>query len=212
LIANLSLTVPRRPDDLTDGGHIENLGVYELLRQGHHRGRCRGGRADEFLGADDAAALRTERPRYHHRSAVGTDPGTDARIDEPQFRQGRGAGAIGRAGKPNRDFPHVAIGSIDYGAGEKGHFVCIKSSLTGQKNDYVRDHARRHDSFPHETTGDQFFSEDQFEVYRALGFHMAHGFLSGQCKVVTGPRTGPSSVKFAAGGGLDRCRTALGLL
>jgi len=33
LIANLSLTVPRRPDDLTDGGHIENLGVYELLRR-----------------------------------------------------------------------------------------------------------------------------------------------------------------------------------
>jgi hypothetical protein len=29
---------------------------------------------------------------------------------------------------------------------------------------------------------------------------MAHGFLSGQCKVVTGPGTGPSSVKFAAGG------------
>ncbi|HEV8435710.1 MAG TPA: hypothetical protein VGR95_20030, partial [Thermoanaerobaculia bacterium] len=26
-----------------------------------------------------------------------------------------------------------------------------------------------HDSFPHETTADQFFSESQFESYRALG-------------------------------------------
>lgn len=25
--------MPRRPDDLTDGGHSENLGVYELLRR-----------------------------------------------------------------------------------------------------------------------------------------------------------------------------------
>ena len=32
--------------------------------------------------------------------------------------------------------------------------------------------------FPHESTGDQFFSEEQFEVYRALGFHIAHGFCS----------------------------------
>jgi hypothetical protein len=56
--------------------------------------------------------------------------------------------------------------------------VYIKSSLTGDENDYIRDYARRNDTFPHETTGDQFFSEEQFEVYRALGFHMSHGFLT----------------------------------
>jgi hypothetical protein len=76
-----------------------------------------------------------------------------------------------------RTGPHAAIGTIDYGDNEKGYIVYIKSSLSGDENDYIRDYARRYDRFPHETTGDQFFSEEQFEVYRALGFHMAHGLL-----------------------------------
>ena len=31
----------------------------------------------------------------------------------------------------------------------------------------------RHPSFPHQTTMDQFFDEDQFEACRALGNHVA---------------------------------------
>jgi hypothetical protein len=73
--------------------------------------------------------------------------------------------------------PHVAVGCIDYGAGKSGWLVYVKSSLSGDENDYIRDYARRFPRFPHETTGDQFFSEEQFEVYRALGFHAMYGFL-----------------------------------
>jgi hypothetical protein len=47
----------------------------------------------------------------------------------------------------------------------------VKSSFTGDENDYVVDYKRRNPAFPHETTLDQLFSEEQFEVYRALGFH-----------------------------------------
>ena len=75
--------------------------------------------------------------------------------------------------------PHAAIGLIDYDGGETGWLLYIKSSLSGDENDYMRDYARRYEQFPHETTGDQFFSEEQFEVYRALGFHIAYRLLSG---------------------------------
>jgi hypothetical protein len=75
--------------------------------------------------------------------------------------------------------PHAAIGTIDYGGGEIGYLIYVKASLTGDENDYIRDYVRRYSRFPHESTGDQFFSEEQFEVYRALGFHMMHGILSG---------------------------------
>ena len=84
--------------------------------------------------------------------------------------------------------PHVAIGTIDYGGGQTGYLVYIKSSLTGDENDYIRDYARRYERFPHESTGDQFFSEEQFEVYRALGFHMTHRFLAGVDDVVVRAR------------------------
>ncbi len=36
----------------------------------------------------------------------------------------------------------------------------------------------RHPSFPHESTADQSFEEDQFESYRSLGVHMCESMLS----------------------------------
>jgi hypothetical protein len=111
------------------------------------------------------------------------------------------------------DHVHVAIGTIDYGGGDTGYLVYLKSSLTGDENDYIRDYARRHATFPHETTGDQFFSEEQFEVYRALGFHMAHGFLSGDNPVAIGCGVNPHTARFTEAGEpvIDAVREALGL-
>jgi hypothetical protein len=59
----------------------------------------------------------------------------------------------------------------------------VKASVTGDENDYIRDYNARNETFPHETTGDQYFSEEQFEVYRALGFHAVNGMLNGLDKV-----------------------------
>jgi hypothetical protein len=36
----------------------------------------------------------------------------------------------------------------------------------------VKEYAARHDTFPNESTGDQFFDENQFESYRELGRHI----------------------------------------
>ena len=60
-----------------------------------------------------------------------------------------------------------------------GILIYIKASLSGDENDYVLDYKRRNPTFPHESTVDQFFSEEQFEAYRALGFHAARGLLTG---------------------------------
>ncbi len=45
--------------------------------------------------------------------------------------------------------------------------------FTGDEPAFVLKYARGYENFPHETTVDQFFSESQFESYRALGHHMA---------------------------------------
>src|SRR5436190_4242593 len=86
----------------------------------------------------------------------------------------------GQRGWPGDMGPHAAIGKIDYGENQTGVLIYIKSSLSGDENDYVLDYKRRNPSFPHETTLDQFFSEEQFEAYRALGFHAARNLLSGE--------------------------------
>ena len=59
----------------------------------------------------------------------------------------------------------------------------------------MRDHARRFADFPHESTGDQFFSEEQFEVYRALGFHIAARLLAGEDKLQVHGMDEPADIK-----------------
>jgi len=73
--------------------------------------------------------------------------------------------------------PHCAVGRILYPDGAQGVLLYFKASLSGDESDYVLGYRRRNPSFPHETTTDQFFTEEQFEAYRALGFHMVSRFF-----------------------------------
>ena len=45
----------------------------------------------------------------------------------------------------------------------------MKASMTGNEDTSVRQYKSSHFAFPHESTGDQFYGEDQFESYRHLG-------------------------------------------
>jgi hypothetical protein len=176
---------------LTDGGHIENLAIYELLRR-----RCR---VIVAVDAESDPIMRFPsliRLQRYARIDLGV------RIDLPwESIQATTMALMGSGGgtppqpAPSHG-PHIAIGTIDYGGGQTGYLVYVKSSLTGDENDYVRDYARRYGRFPHESTGDQFFSEEQFEVYRSLGFHMMHGALSGKDFIRVVGATGNGLVKF----------------
>ena len=82
-------------------------------------------------------------------------------------------------GAPPQAGPHCAVGRILYENGVYGTLLYFKSSLTGDEKDYILDYKKRYEDFPHESTGDQFFSEEQFEVYRALCYHMVDRFFGG---------------------------------
>jgi hypothetical protein len=163
---------------LTDGGHIENLGIYELLRR-----RCAviiavDGEADAEMTASSLVRLQ----RF-----ARIDLGTRIFIDwEPIAARSRAVSAEVKTRTVSpQPGPHVAIGLIDYpGAGdgprERGVLIYIKASLSGDENDYVMAYKAAHPSFPHESTMDQLFSEEQFEAYRALGEHITLRLLTGQ--------------------------------
>jgi hypothetical protein len=71
-----------------------------------------------------------------------------------------------------------------------GVLIYIKASLSGDENDYVHSYAEASATFPHETTMEQLFSEEQFECYRALGEHIGRRMISGMDKVsVSGPKS-----------------------
>jgi hypothetical protein len=153
---------------LTDGGHIENLGLYELLRR-----RCQliivvDAEADP--GMNFGALVKVQR---YARIDLGI------RVELPWERIRAKSLAVRAGERIPSTGPHCAVGCIDYGDKALGYLIYVKASLSGDENDYVRDYARRYAAFPHETTSDQFFSEEQFEAYRALGFHAFYRFLAG---------------------------------
>jgi hypothetical protein len=159
---------------LSDGGHIENLGIYQLLRR--HCGLIIAvdGEADPAMSFNSFVKMqqyaridlgvRIELPWQGIRDATLA---TSAAIAEHGWA-GERVRAVG---------PHCALGRILYPNGGQGILLYVKASLSGDENDYVADYKRRYPAYPHETTSDQFFSEEQFEVYRALGFHALKGFL-----------------------------------
>jgi hypothetical protein len=71
---------------------------------------------------------------------------------------------------------HCAVGTIHYEQQDSdkspGILLFVKASVTGDEPTDVRRYAALHPEFPHESTADQFFSESQFESYRALGYHI----------------------------------------
>jgi Patatin-like phospholipase len=168
------LTEDKRDIYLTDGGHIENLGIYELLRR-----RCKiiivvDAEADRDMNFSALVTLQ----RYA-RIDLG------ARIKLPRSGIATRSKDAQKPDGKSANGPHCAIGKIEYNKSEQGILVYVKSSVTGDENDYIKDYNRRFRDFPHETTGDQFFSEEQFEVYRALGFHAVDEMLSGTDVVQT---------------------------
>ena len=156
---------------LSDGGHFENLGLYEMvLRRCHYivvsDGSCDSDRSFTDLGN----AIRK----------IRIDLGIDIEI-ETELLELQGGDRISRA--------HFALGLIrydrvDHGA-PAGLLIYLKPSLTGNEPADVTEYASCHEEFPHEPTADQFFDESQFESYRALGFHIAE-------KVFTRPITNPT--------------------
>jgi hypothetical protein len=80
-------------------------------------------------------------------------------------------------GEPRRCRWHCAVGKVRYDDVDPhsapGILVYIKPSLTGDESADILHYAGAHPTFPHESTGNQFYSESQFESYRALGHHIA---------------------------------------
>jgi hypothetical protein len=135
---------------LSDGGHFENLGLYEMIRR-----RCR------YIVLSDAGAdpdCKFEDLGNAVRK-IKIDLGIDIGFEELR---------ISSRTKPIDPQYAWALGEIHYPEG-KGQLLYIKPSLFGRLPVDVRSYAEGSAAFPHETTGDQFFSESQFESYRRLG-------------------------------------------
>ena len=149
---------------LTDGAHLENSAIYELLRR-----RCK------FIVAVDASAEKTGGfstiLTVVRHAAV--DFGVRIHTDLNELRPDPDTG-LSRA--------HGVLCEIDYPAvaghpAGKGLLLIIKLSMTGNESELVNAYRNAHPAFPNVSTADQFFDEHQFEAFRQLGAHAAQSLL-----------------------------------
>ena len=142
---------------LSDGGHYDNLGLWEMVAR-----RCRfivisDAGCDPDYGYDDLANA-TRRIRL--------DLGIPIQFPRmPATREGQGNGN-----------PHGALGVIRYSAVDgpdapDGTILYLKATLSGDEPVDVWNFAKMNTEFPHDSTSNQFFDEARFESYRLLGFH-----------------------------------------
>lgn len=139
---------------LSDGGHFENLGVYEMVRRRcHYIVVSDAGRDPKITFEDLGNAIRK----------IRIDLGIPITIDDVKIfpRDEK---------KPGRYF---AVGTIHYevkdDGAKPGVLIYLKPCIYGKEPIDVRNYASQNDEFPHESTSDQWFTESQFESYRALG-------------------------------------------
>jgi hypothetical protein len=142
---------------LSDGGHFDNLGLYEMVLR-----RCR------LIFVIDASAD----PAFHFSELgmairnVRIDLGVPIAFDErPRIRR-----------RDTEQGSYWAVATIKYSevteGAKDGILVYLKPTLYGCEPEDVRAYAASHITFPHESTTDQWFSESQFESYRSLGTYI----------------------------------------
>lgn len=194
--------------NVSDGGHTgDNLGLYALLQR-----RCpliviSDAECDPDLNCGSLAAGIRQ---------IFTDENVELDIDvdplRTEDRAKREQVVVGRIRYPvvKPDDRRGDLADADW-AVEEGYLVYLKALTTGAGEPLtVEAYARTHPAFPHQTTGDQFFDDDQFEAYRRLGEHIATTWLD-----QVGLRVVPAGALGPAPGVPDAllrwCRARLGL-
>jgi hypothetical protein len=140
---------------ISDGGHFENLAAYELIQR-----QCRviiisDAECDPELKFEGLARL---------IRMCELDFKTEILINVDAIRL-----------KTESDWSgsRFAVGRINYSDGTVGVLIYLKASMTGHEDTAIRQYMDSHPEFPHESTSDQFYGEDQFDSYRRLGREVA---------------------------------------
>jgi hypothetical protein len=157
--------------ELSDGGHFDNTGIYELVRRrtklivvssaGYDPDCVMGDLANviEKVRVDFSVFIEFDDP------AVGLE-----RLHYEPGKLAESGFAIGRIRYPNSDPSSPSFSD--------GYLLYLQSIPTSSMPADVESYRGEHPEFPSDPTSDQFFDEPAVEAYRELGYAIA-GELSG---------------------------------
>jgi len=159
--------------ELTDGGHFENLGVYELVRRRVGTIIVSDAGVDkDFKFGDLANAIEKVRTdfgvsiRFEPEDSVLSNllPGSTSNGKLTELYKLAGQGYVkGKIKYPQKNNVPAFDGTI----------FLLKSTMIKNLPADLYSYKAQHNDFPDQPTSDQFFDEKQFEAYRELGYRLA---------------------------------------
>jgi hypothetical protein len=152
---------------LSDGGHFENLGLYEMVLRRCHLIVVSDASTDADYSFESlGVAIRK----------IRIDLGIPIDFEEFRFADPDAEEQRGR---------HCAVAKIRYSCvdedGTDGVLVYIKPSLSGNEPRDILNYRVGNKKFPQDPIADQFFDEPQFESYRMLGSHIVEDICGEEC-------------------------------
>lgn len=157
--------------ELTDGGHYDNTGIYELVRRRTRLIIVAQASCDPSFTMQDLANV-IEKVRVDFSAFIEfKDAEFSLNALRPPEKPGAPAAsgfAIGRV-----RYPKGNTTSADY---DEGYIVYLQAAPIREMPSDVTSYWWRHKSFPNDTTADQFFTEANLEAYRELGYAAANAF------------------------------------
>lgn len=157
---------------LSDGGHFENFGLYELVRRRLKLIIVCDGSADPVYGFDDLAnAMEKVRADF---GAIVSWHCTDLETLTPKS-------VIEAAKETDKRMTYAdqgyLMGKIRYADDSEGTLLFLTTTFFKELSADLYSYRKNHNEFPDQPTSDQFFDERQFEAYRELGFQTAHAMM-----------------------------------
>jgi hypothetical protein len=178
----------RRWQYLSDGGHFENTGLYELLRRERQVAQvfcCDAGADPKYQFDDLANLIRLARIDLRVEITVQTEfSGALAGVfGAPQDFGPRTPATPPPAAPPSGTGPAAAPAPtpcalllwarhFEHEDRPSTQIIVIKPRVTRDVPVDICQYADVQPTFPQQTTADQFFDEAQWESYRALGYHL----------------------------------------
>ncbi|MCP5105383.1 MAG: hypothetical protein GY950_18485 [bacterium] len=165
---------------ISDGGHFENLGLYELIRR-HCRYIIVSDAGMDLEWTFGSLGKVIEMARLDFGAKIELDVGPLVPVGEDKL-------------SPK---PYVH-GNITYNNGDKGEIIFIKTTMVKDLPEDIYCYRRKNPDFPDQSTADQFFDESQFEAYRELGYRIGDQLFD---HFTGNVKTFFSAAKKGAGGG-----------
>ncbi|MBS4004961.1 MAG: patatin-like phospholipase family protein [Afipia sp.] len=146
--------------ELSDGGHFDNLGIYELIRRKVSIIVTLDGEQDAPSSMPALYSV-VQRVAEDFNVRINLEGRLDELISQPHPGYPDGVRFVRK--------PFFAA-PIEYPDGKVGVLVYVKLSLASDASFAAKGYRAQYPDFPHQSTTNQFFVPQQIEAYRDVGY------------------------------------------